>query len=360
MTRAIRRISGRPEKSVPGPVVEPERRKVESLVFGKLPTPLFDGAKAKDGILSAPSFIFGEDRPGLIFGFFHIEPLTARSNHEERRNGLHRHPDFDQLVIMTGGRCRFEHDGQENEIEAPGCVYTPANVVHQFFYQADAAGVVISVSSDFVSGLSSAEQAAVTTMLRLGTQRAIKFNSEATTAGARGFIDLMLGKFASHHPHRCDIVRFLFGGLLLELGAELDVPSHGDMRTVNAIDLLRQYRDLIQRTIGAIGFGSEPRPSSNTVESFAERLSTTSYALNLACQSVCGCSARDLIHAAILEQATRLLLYTQRPVKEISYLLGYSHASHFTRFFKQRRGSTPETFRSNAPRDRWIELPARR
>jgi AraC family transcriptional activator of pobA len=73
---------------------------------------------------------------------------------------------------------------------------------------------------------------------------------------------------------------------------------------------------------------------------------------------VCGCSARDLIHTAILEQATRLLLYTTRPVKEISYLLGYSQASHFTRFFKQRRaGTTPEAFRSKAPRDKWVELP---
>ena len=265
------------------------------------------------------------------------------------------------MLILTSGRCLFEHDGQKSEVEAPCCVYTPTNVVHQFFYQLDAAGVVISVSSDFVAGLSSAEQSAITTMLRLGAQRVINFRAEETTTAAQGLIDLTLDKFASRHPHRCDIVRYLFGGLLLELGAALEVPSHWDVRTVNAIDLFRQYRDLIQETIGAIGFSDDPRPPSHTVESFASRLSTTAYALNVACQSVCGCSARDLIHTAILEQATRLLLYTTRPVKEISYLLGYSHASHFTRFFKQRRaGTTPETFRSNAPRDKWVELPPNR
>ena len=47
----------------------------------------------------------------------------------------------------------------------------------------------------------------------------------------------------------------------------------------------------------------------------------------------------------MLEQATRLLLYTTRPVKDISFLVGYSNASHFARFFKQRRGITPEAFR---------------
>jgi AraC family transcriptional activator of pobA len=357
MTREARPISSQPEKPVSRPAPKPSRHSVAGHVVAKLPTPFLDRVKTKDGILSAPSFIYGEDRPGAIFGFFHIEPLTVRSSHEERQTGLHRHPDFDQLLIVTTGRCLFEHDGQEHEIEAPCCVYTPANVVHQFFYRPDATGVVISVSSDFVAGLSSAEQAAITTMLRLGTQRVIKFRTEETITAARSLIDLTLDKFASRHPYRCDIVHYLFGGLLLELGAALDVPSYGDPRTVNAVDLFRQYRDLIQLTIGAIGFSDDPRPPSNTVESFASRLSTTPYALNVACQSVCGCSARDLIHTAILEQATRLLLYTARPVKEISYLLGYSHASHFTRFFKQRRGTTPEAFRRKAPRDKWIELP---
>jgi AraC family transcriptional regulator, transcriptional activator of pobA len=356
MTREASRISSQPGKPASGPALGLNGRIVARR--GVI-TPFLDRVKAKDGILSAPSFLYSEDRPGAIFGFFHIEALTARSNPEERQAGLHRHPDFDQLLILATGTCRFEHDGQKSEVEAPCCVYTPANVVHQFFYQLDVTGVVISVSSDFVAGLSSAEQSAITTMLRLGTQRIIKFRAEETTAAAQGLIDLTLDKFASRHPHRCDIVRYLFGGLLLELGAALDVPSHWDTRTVNAIDIFRQYRDLIQETIGAIGFSDDPRPPSNTVESFASRLSTTPYALNVACQSVCGCSARDLIHTAILEQATRLLLYTTRPVKEISYLLGYSHASHFTRFFKQRRaGTTPEAFRSKAPRDKWVELPS--
>jgi AraC family transcriptional activator of pobA len=354
MTREANRISSPPGKSASGPVLALNSRGVANR---GMVTPFLERAEAKDGIRSAPSFLYSEDRPGAIFGFFHIEPLTTRSDPEERQAGLHRHPDFDQLLILTAGKCLFEHDGQKSEVEAPCCVYIPANVVHQFFYQLDATGAVISVSSDFVAGLSSAEQSAITTMLRLGTQRIVNFRAEETTRAAQGLIDLTLEKFASRHRHRCDIVRYLFGGLLLELGAALEVPSYWDARALNAIDLFRRYRDLIQETIGAIGFSDDPRSPSHTVESFASRLSTTAYALNLACQSACGCSARDLVHTAILEQATRLLLYTKRPVKEISYLLGYSHASHFTRFFKQRRaGTTPEAFRSNAPRDKWVEL----
>lgn len=357
MARQVRRLSKQERKSAP--LLEPRDGSDGGLRPATLSTELLDRAKEQSGILSAPSHLYGEIKPGAIFGFFYIEALSTHTNLEERQQGLHRHPDFDQVVIITKGGCRFEHDGQETEVSAPCCIYTPANVVHRFAYWQDADGVIVSVSSDFVAGLSSAEQNAITTMLRLGVRRVVRFRSAESTRAAQGLIDLTLDKFASRHPHRCDIVRYLFGGLLLELAAAVDVPSHGDPRTVNALDLFRRFNDLVQETIGAIGFGAELRSRSNTVKSFACRLSTTSHALNAACQAACRCTARDFIHNAVLDQATRLLLYTSRPMKEISFLLGYSHASHFTRFFKQRRGTTPEVFRSKAPRDKWIELPHR-
>jgi len=351
MTGNVLRNIGSVETSAPS--TEPEQHRANGHQTSAS-IRLLDYAKFRDGVLSAPSFLYGEERPGAIFGFFHVEPLTARMDRDERRIGLHRHPDFDQLLLLFSGSCSFDQDGQGSETAAPCCIYTPANVVHRFAYASDAHGVVISVSSDFIAGLSSTEQAAITTMFRLGSLRVIPLAAQDQVVS---LVDLILSRFASRHAHRCDILRYFFGGLLLELGAALEAPSSGGMKAVNAVDLFRRYRDLLQATIGAVGFDDDLRPLANTVESFAERLSTTPNALNVACQSVAACSARDLINTVILEQATRLLLYTTRPVKEIAFLLGYSHASHFGRFFRQRRGTTPEAFRTNAPRDKWIELP---
>jgi AraC family transcriptional activator of pobA len=322
----------------------------------KSSVPILHPSMSSNGILTTPAYLlYGEDRTGAIFGFFHIESLTVRTIPDKWQVGLHRHPDFDQLLILFEGRCVFVHDGREAAVEANSCVYTPANVVHQFAYQPGSKGVVISVSSDFVAGLSSAEEGAVTAMLRLGAQRVFALTKKDAVAATHDLVKLMLDKFASRHPNR-DILRYMFGVLLLELVTLIEAPSNGSLRTVSAVELFRQYRDLIQATIGAIGFNESPQTQSHTVEAFAARLSTTPYALNVACQSMCGSSARDLIHTAILEQATRLLLYTARPMKDISFLLGYSHASHFTRFFKQRRGITPEAFRTKAPRDTWVQL----
>jgi AraC family transcriptional activator of pobA len=69
--------------------------------------------------------------------------------------------------------------------------------------------------------------------------------------------------------------------------------------------------------------------------------------LNLACRRATGRSAHHIIQAAIVGQAMRMLLYSNRSVKEIAYQLGYSHPSHFVRFIKQRRGMTPDMIRQN-------------
>jgi AraC family transcriptional activator of pobA len=247
---------------------------------------------------------------------------------------------------LFSGRCTFEHDGREFTSDAPSCVYTPANVVHKFTYEPGAAGVVISVSPDFSVGLPSVESAVSTAMLRLATRRIITVPLESMLT-TRSLVKLLHHRSASLHRYRRDMLRYLFSALLLELDATSSAEAQGGADTsIGETDLFKRYRDLIVVTIGVLGFADTNSPRVYTVETFAARLSSTPYALNAACQSVCGCPARELIQTAVLEQATRLLLYTKRSVKEISFVLGYSHASHFARFFKQRRGIAPGSFRA--------------
>jgi AraC family transcriptional activator of pobA len=317
---------------------------------------LSDSAQEADcaqeaSILNVPAyFLYGEPWRRSVIGFFHIEPLSVRNVPNNWQIALHRHPDFDQISILFGGQCTFEHDGRQFTVEAPSCVYTPANVVHQFVYSPGATGSALSFSADFTTGLSSVEGATNAAVLRLTSDRIIIPQSQAQIAALQGLVDLLTEKVASVHRNRRDVLRYLFSCILLELDAAVADRGGGDgaRAASNDADLFRRYRDIIHGTIGIIGVSDDSKPEAHTVETFAMRLSTTPYALNVACQSVYGCPAREVIQNAILEQATRLLLYTTRPVKEISFLLGYSHASHFARFFKQRRGSSPEAFRNIA------------
>ncbi|MBK1894531.1 helix-turn-helix domain-containing protein [Chryseobacterium paridis] len=58
-------------------------------------------------------------------------------------------------------------------------------------------------------------------------------------------------------------------------------------------------------------------------------------------------SPNQLIINRILLEAKRLLFYTDKPVKEIAYDLGYEDPAYFNRLFTNKVGSTPANFKKN-------------
>src|SRR5882724_7645317 len=220
-------------------------------------------------ILNVPAyFLYGESWKRSIFGFFHIEPLAVRNIPNKWRIALHRHRDFDQISILFNGKCTFEHDGQQCAIEGPVCVYTPANVVHQFIYAPGTTGSVISFSPDFATGLSSVEGATNAAMLRLASERVIPLLSHAQSSAMQGLVDLLSEKFSSGHRNRRDLLRYLFSCILLEIDAA--VAEHPDSKGLPVVSgdagLFRRYRDLIQQTVGTIGFSDDSKAETHTVE----------------------------------------------------------------------------------------------
>ena len=47
-----------------------------------------------------------------------------------------------------------------------------------------------------------------------------------------------------------------------------------------------------------------------------------------------------------IETAKKLLLFSQKPIAEVSRLSGFASPQYFSRFFKKRIGITAEEFRS--------------
>jgi AraC-like DNA-binding protein len=55
----------------------------------------------------------------------------------------------------------------------------------------------------------------------------------------------------------------------------------------------------------------------------------------------------QIIYERITLEAKRLLLYTNKSIKEIYLELGFDDASHFGRFFKRATGQTPSDFKKS-------------
>lgn len=302
--------------------------------------------------LNVPAyFLYGEDWTAESFGFFHIEPFSVRNVPNNWRIGIHLHPDFHQFSITLSGGCSFQHDGQIAKVDEPCCIFTPANVVHEFVYEPESAGYVVSVSPDFLASLSLGDDGVQSVLSRLSAQRSVHWRDSAQILRLQNLVSHIAEVFSSKHERGQDIIRYLFGAFICEMDSQMQAPleqaSPALRPSVATADLFSRFRECVTTELELASRTARPTATPHTVEFFSTQLMTSTYALNTACRRATGRSARDIIQAAVVGQAMRMLLYSNRSVKEIAYQLGYSHPTHFVRFIKRRQGMTPEMIRQN-------------
>jgi len=78
---------------------------------------------------------------------------------------------------------------------------------------------------------------------------------------------------------------------------------------------------------------------------FARKLAVHVNHLNAAVQQVSGKSTRQLIAARMLNESKALLYYSDWPVADIAYSLGFEYPNHFATFFRKHTGQTPLAYR---------------
>jgi AraC family transcriptional activator of pobA len=99
---------------------------------------------------------------------------------------------------------------------------------------------------------------------------------------------------------------------------------------------------IYQELISLLGKENE---LTNKVSHYAKLLNTSPQNLNVICRKETGQSSAEVISNYIINEAKRLLLYTDLTVSEIAGKLDFKDNSHFTKYFKRNVGDTPIAFR---------------
>lgn len=81
---------------------------------------------------------------------------------------------------------------------------------------------------------------------------------------------------------------------------------------------------------------------------YCKKQNLTVTALNTKVKSVFGITTSEIIQDRIILEAKRLLFHTDLSAKEIAFLLNFSDASHFGKFFKKRINQSPNLFREES------------
>ena len=101
------------------------------------------------------------------------------------------------------------------------------------------------------------------------------------------------------------------------------------------LDTIRQYNLLVEKHFR----------EKHQVRDYADLLYKSPKTLSNLFHKYGGKTPLAIIHERILLEARRLLLYSDKTMEEIAFLLGYQDPGHFSKFFKKHEGLSPTIFK---------------
>lgn len=82
-----------------------------------------------------------------------------------------------------------------------------------------------------------------------------------------------------------------------------------------------------------------------SVREYAEMMHVPEKRLSRATANVLGKSPKEIISERLLFEIKRVLVHTNKSIKEIGFDLGYNEPTNFIKYFRQQTGQTPSEFR---------------
>lgn len=101
------------------------------------------------------------------------------------------------------------------------------------------------------------------------------------------------------------------------------------------LDIVRQFNVLVEKNFRQL----------HQVQDYADLLNKSPKTLTNLFAIYNNESPLEVIHGRIMLEAKRLLIYTDQPVKEVAYHLGFTDVSHFSRLFKRTYGVSPGEYK---------------
>lgn len=255
----------------------------------------------------------------------HIKAAVFRN--DIRKTEPHKHKQYFEIIYLTQGSGAHWIDDVCYEVKPPVLFFIKEGQVHNWDLQDVPGGYVVILKKEFVER--SLDPQLEMLLAKVGGIPCLRIEDTNTISQ---LFELLVQEGQSETEHSFRIMEGLLKVLLIKIqevaGLELFRPSRRG-------DLYQSFLELLSTGI----------PVRNTVNYYAELLNTTPQHLNIACRNAAGTGAAEVLAGFIIKEARRLLLYTDKTVSEISFLLNFNDPSHFVKYFKRLSGSTPQNFR---------------
>jgi len=277
--------------------------------------------------------LYGEEQQWLTPDLLHCEAIATRSRLHNWEILPHSHHGLLQLLWLEQGEATLQLDDWKGQLVAGGVLIVPRHCIHGFQFSTDAKGIVITLAYALLDSLG----ADLSTALQSESAARIFLLEENEE---QSLIETMLRKLMKEYQQQQGYRRELIeSSLTVVLACLMQQAQSMQPRLVEHPKRARRYLSEFTNLI------EQDYMHHHQLTFYATKIGISTAHLNAVCREFVQRSALDLIHARIMLEAKRNLVYTSLTIKTVAEMLGFADPAYFTRFFKRQAGLSPKEFR---------------
>ncbi|MEM5295593.1 helix-turn-helix domain-containing protein [Burkholderia sp. JPY481] len=288
-------------------------------------------AIAKTKRTTVPKVRLYVERPEVKNWFVHVGHVTDRGRW---RTEPHAHPAYGQIIFVRSGRGVMNLEGESVPFEGPCALLLPTECVHGLDYEVDVDRWVVTIEVAYLTQVN----AKLREFIALWeAPRVIPLGGSAD-AGMEFYslVDSLKQEAESDAVGHVVGTEALLTTLLLKLARSTPLEqTANESATRNDVRQVDRFRKLID----------EHYRENLTLQDYASMMAVSLVQLRAACASASEQSPTKMIHARIITEAKRNLIFGDMSVEQIAFGLGFADAAYFTRFFRREVGQAPSQFR---------------
>ncbi|HWR01529.1 MAG TPA: helix-turn-helix transcriptional regulator [Chlorobaculum sp.] len=240
----------------------------------------------------------------------------------------HRHA-YHEIIWVRRGSASHLLDGEVLEFPTHTVLVVPKGRIHRFKPSADCLGSVIRFRDEFLMESSHLifSQFAGHTAFNLTGQQA---------SGIETYFELLCSEYGQSDPYNLQALRYLLAAFTAKLE---------EMRLLQSKMVPRDFTrtQCIWNRFGALlelKFRTEHK-----VSYYATELGMAPRKLGEIVRLYTGKYVSEIIDERLITEAKRMILYSDRTIKEVAFELGFEEHSYFSKVFRKLTGKTPAEFK---------------
>lgn len=253
----------------------------------------------------------------------------ARFKKEIRKTIPHKHNSYFEIIYLSNGEGSHSIDTVSYPVTPPVVYMVRKEQVHHWELENEPEGYVLILKKAFLD--TSVDKELKDLLAKVSAFQCITLKEKETV---ELIFQLLVQEYRPEDDNNTPVIEGLLKALLAKISEMAKPAPPGPRKKANLYD---HFLELL----------SQGQPLKNNVAYYATLLNTTPQNLNTACRKASGQSSAEVLAEFIINEAKRLLLYTDMTISEIAVTLAFKDNSHFVKYFKRHTDHTPHAFRSS-------------